>query len=113
MIRKTVFFACGSVLLVIASLRAQPKPTIEVFSASYGLNLSSAALGNVTKWVKSACDTKRSCFFAVKYAADAFAERSSHESKDFDFVYRCGDKVKNGHVDGDSRRKTVLLTCAD
>lgn len=110
---KIVFFTCGSVPLFISSLFAQQKPTIEVSSASYGVNLSKSASGNATKWVKSACDTKRSCFFAVKYAADAFEKRSSHEPKDFDFVYRCDDKVKKGHVNGDSRRKSVLLTCAD
>ena len=57
---KLIFYGCGPALLPIAGLRAQQKSTIEVILASYGLNLSSTALGNMTKWVKSDCDMKRS-----------------------------------------------------
>jgi hypothetical protein len=111
MIRKSV--ACGSVLLAVTGLHAQQKPAIRVFSASYGVNLTTAASGNATRYVKSSCDAKRSCFFAVKFAEDAFPERSSHKPKNFDFAYYCGDKLKKGHVGGESKRKILLLTCAD
>jgi hypothetical protein len=113
MILRTLFVACGSVLLLCEGVHAQQKPTIEVSSASYGLNVSDRALGNATEYVKSACDAKRSCNFAVKCAASAIADPASGKSKNFDFVYRCGNRVKKGHIDGDSTGKTVLLTCAD
>jgi hypothetical protein len=113
MISKTLFVTCGSFVLLCGGVHAQPKPTIEVSSASYGLNVSNRALGNATEYVKSACDAKRSCSFAVKCAANAIADPTSGKPKNFDFVYRCGDRVKKGHIDGDSTDKTVLLTCAD
>ncbi len=110
---KTLFVGCCFVLSVCGGLHGQQKPTIEVSSASFGLNISKRALGNATKYVKSACNAKRSCNFAVKDAASKIADLSSSNSKDFDYVYRCGDKVKKGHIDGDSTDKIVLLTCTD
>ena len=56
MIGKVSPLVCGAVLLVFGSLHAQQKPAIEVASATYGLNVSESALGNATKYVKSACD---------------------------------------------------------
>jgi len=94
-------------------LDAQHKPTIEVSSASYGLNITERALGNATKYIKSACDGKRSCNFAVKVAANAITDSALGKSNDFDFVYRCGDNVKRGHIARDSTKKIVLLTCTD
>jgi hypothetical protein len=114
MIGKRLLVACWSILLVCVGLYAQRKPTIEVSSASYGLNISQRAYGNATKYVKSACDAKRSCNFAVKDAASVFAESAPSKSpKDFDFVYRCGERIKKRHIPGDSTGKVVLLTCAD
>jgi hypothetical protein len=110
---KTLFVGCGFVLSICAGLHGQQKPTIEVSSASYGLNINKRALGNATKCVKSACNGKRSCNFAIKDAASTIASLSSSKSNDFDYVYRCGDKVKKGHIDGDSTDKIVLLSCAD
>ena len=110
---KTPLIASGYLLLVCGSLHARQKPTIEVASASYGLNSSNRALGNATEYVKSACDAKRSCIVAVKCAANAIADPAPGKSKNFDFVYRCGDRVKEGHIEGDSTNKSVLLTCAD
>ena len=113
MISKSLCFACGAVFLVCGGLHAQQKPTIDVSCASYGLNSTERALGNATEYVKSACDAKRSCNVAVKDAASAIADPALGQSKDFDFVYRCGDRVKRGHIAGDSTHKIVLLTCAD
>jgi hypothetical protein len=113
MISKRLLIACGSFLLFCGGASAQQKPTIEVSSATYGLNSSKSGLGNATEYIKSACDAKRSCIFAVKNVASAIADSALGKSKDFDFVYRCGDKVKKGHIDGDSTGKAVLLTCAD
>jgi hypothetical protein len=112
-ITKMLLVGCGSVLLVCGGLHGQQKPTIEVSSASYGLNVSKHAQGNATKYVKSACNAKRSCNFAVKDAASRIAGLASTKFNDFEFVYRCGDKVKKGHVDGNSTNKIILLTCAD
>jgi hypothetical protein len=105
--------ACAFALSICGALCAQEKPTIEVSSASYGLNVNKHALGNATKSVKSACDAKRSCNFAVKDAAGKFTDAATEKSRDFDFVYRCGDRVKKGHIAGESKDKIVLLTCAD
>jgi hypothetical protein len=113
MTSKTLLVASGSFLLFLWGVRAQQKPTIEVSSASYGLNSSKSALGNATEYLKSACDAKRSCIFAVKDAASAIGNSALGKSKDFDFVYRCGDKEKKGHIDGDSTGKALLLTCTD
>ncbi len=111
--RTAPLVACGSTLLLCAGVHAQHKPTIEVASASYGLNITERALGNATKYIKSACDGKRSCNFAVKVVANAISDSALGKSNDFDFVYRCGDNVKRRHIDGDSTKKIVLLTCAD
>ena len=112
MIGKVSPLVCGAVLLVFGSLHAQQKPAIEVASATYGLNVSESALGNATKYVKSACDGKRSCHFAIKNAAATIAERTSRKSNDFDVVYH-GENVKKGHINGDATDKIILLTCTD
>ena len=113
MISKTLLIACGSFLLFSGVASAQQKPTIEVSSATYGLNSNKSGLGNATEYLKSACDAKRNCVFAIKNVTSATADSALGKSKDFDFVYRCGDKVKEGHIDGDSTGKAALLTCAD
>jgi hypothetical protein len=100
-------------LLLCGASRAQQKSAIEVFSASYGLNVSKHALGNATRWVSSACDAKKSCYFAVKDAARKIFDTAPGRSNDFDVVYRCGENVKKGHINAESRNKIVLLTCAD
>ena len=107
--------ACGLVLAFCGSLsaRGQDKPAIRVSSASYGLNVSKHALGNATKYVRSACDTKRSCNFAVQDAATAVADPAPGKPKEFDVVYHCGNKVKKDHIDGESKDKILLLSCAD
>jgi len=99
---------CGSLCA-----QEQDKPTIRVSSASYGLNTGRHALGNATKYVRSACDTKRSCNFAVKDAATALADPPPGKPTEFDVVYHCGDKVKKGHLEGESKDKILLLSCAD
>jgi hypothetical protein len=105
--------ACGFAFSLCGALCAQEKPTIEVSSASYGLNVNKHASGNATKYVKSACDTKRSCNFAVKNATSKNAGSVQEKPRDFDFVYRCGDKEKTGHITGESKQKIVLLTCTN
>jgi hypothetical protein len=106
---------CGLVLMLCGSLYAQDqdKPTIRVSSATYGLNASRHALGNATKYVRSACDAKRSCNFAVKDAATAIVDPAPGKAKEFDVVYHCGAKAKKDHVDGEAKDKVLLLSCAD
>lgn len=106
---------CGLVLSFCGSLRAQEqdKPAIQVVSASYGLNVSKRAQGNATKYVRSACDAKRSCNFAVKDAATGVADPAPRQGKEFDVVYHCGTKEKKGHLDAESKDKILLLSCAD
>ena len=103
-----LLLVCGA-----STSRAQQKCAIEVFSASYGLNVSKQALGNTTRWVSSACDAKRSCYFAVRDAARKISDAASGKSSDFEVVYRCGENVKKGHINAESSNKIVLLTCAD
>jgi hypothetical protein len=112
---KAQLAACGLVLACCGSLLAQTqdKPIIRVASASYGLNVSEHALGNATKIVRSACDTKRSCNFAVKDAATALADPAPGQAKEFDVVYHCGKRVKKGHLNAESKDKILLLSCAD
>ena len=111
--KNTSKWGCGLVLVFCGSLCAQDKPAIRVVSASYGLNATKAALGNVTKYVKSACDGKRSCEFKVKNIVKEIADPAPEQWKDFDVVYRCGEKEKTGHASGKTKDKTVLLSCAD
>lgn len=111
--RNRVRFAvAGCVLILGGALCAQQEPTIQVSTASYGLNVDKRAAGNATKCLSSACNGKRSCTFAIKYAAKAAKDTTPYKYKDFDFVYRCGDKVKEGHI-SNSHSKTILLSCAD
>jgi hypothetical protein len=113
--RKSSSAGCSLfvLLLVCGASWAQQKPAIEVYSASYGLNVSKHALGNATRWVSSACDAKRSCNFAVKDAARKISDTAPGRPNDFDVVYHCGENVKRGHINAESRNKIVLLTCAD
>jgi hypothetical protein len=103
----------ASVLLACGVLQAQEKLAIEVSYATYGLNASERAIGNATGYLKAACDAKRSCLVAVKDVASTVGDPSPGESKDFDFVYRCGGREKKGHLTGESRGKLTLLTCSD
>jgi len=103
---------CVFLLGVGGLLCAQQEVTIRVVSASYGANVDKRAAGNVTKCLGSACNGKRSCRFAVKDAAKAANDSTPYKYKDFDFVYRCGDKTKEGHYHN-SHSKTILLSCAD
>ena len=100
-------------LLVAAALYAQDKPAIEVSSASYGINTTRRASGNATDYVKSACDGKRSCQISVKDLASKITDPSPGKAKDFQFVYRCGDRRKRGRIEADATDKTALLSCAD
>jgi hypothetical protein len=45
MISKTLLIACGSFLLFCGGASVQQKPTIEVSSATYGLNSSKSWVG--------------------------------------------------------------------
>lgn len=112
---KAHLVVCGLAVWFCASLRAQEqdKPAIRVASASYGLNVSGQARGNATKYVKSACDAKRSCNFAVKDVATAVVDPAPGHAKEFDVVYHCGAKEKKGHLDAEAKDKIVLLSCAD
>lgn len=111
--RNRVRFAVmGCALMLGGVLCAQQQPTIHVSSASYGLNVDKRAAGNATKCLSSACDGKRSCTFAIRDAAKAAKDSTPYKYKDFDFVYRCGEKVKEGHI-SNSHSKTILLSCAD
>lgn len=103
----------AGILLVCGVLHAQEKPTIEVSNATYGLNASERAAGTATGYLKAACDAKRSCLVAVKDVSSTVGDPAPRESKDFDFVYRCGGRTKKGHLNGESRGKFTLLTCAD
>lgn len=106
------FAITGCALLLAGILCAQEHPTIQVANASYGLNVDKRAAGNATKCLSSACDGKTSCNFAVKYAAKAASDHSPYRYKDFDFEYRCGERIKVGHV-SKSHGKIILLSCAD
>jgi hypothetical protein len=109
--RRFAVGGCG--LLLCGILCAQDKPTIQISSASYGLNVDKRAAGNATKCLSSACNGKRSCDFAIRDAAKATADDTPYKYKDFDFSYRCGSQVKKGHIGGNARSKTIMLSCAD
>jgi hypothetical protein len=102
----------GLLLLGVGGLLCAQQPTIQVVSASYGMNVDKGAAGNATKCLSSACNGKISCTFAVKYAAKAAHDNTPYRYKDFDFAYRCGDKTKQGQFHN-SHSKTILLSCAD
>ena len=106
------FTIAGWALMLGGILCARQEPTIQVSTASYGLNVDKHAAGNVTKCLSSACNGKRSCTFAVKDAAKAAKDTTPYKYKDFDFVYRCGNQVKEGHI-SNSHSKIILLSCAD
>ena len=46
-------------------------------------------------------------------AATAVADPAPGKPKEFDVVYHCGNKVKKDHIDGESKDKILLLSCAD
>ena len=86
--------------------------TIEVIEASYGKNRRSDASGNATKYLKEACDGRRTCGFAVSRAATPIGDIAPDHTKDFDFAYLCGDRVKKGHIQGESVGEMAFLSCA-
>jgi hypothetical protein len=115
-------YVTGAALLVVGGLYAQEQPksvgekgTIEVSSASYGLNRMANAAGNATKYLKEACDGKTSCNFPVYQAANKIGDHSPGQTKDFDYDYLCGDEPKKGNIGrgvDESSGQTAFLTCS-
>jgi hypothetical protein len=85
--------------------------TIEVLEASYGKNRKKEHGGNATKFVKEACDKKRSCNFPVSTAASALGTQAPGETKDFEYFYLCGNRQKEGKIEAEANGKTATLTC--
>lgn len=109
---RVPFAVAGCALVLGGAVCARQQATILVSTASYGQNVDKHAAGNATKCLSSACNGKVSCTFAIKFAAKATNDNTPYKYKDFDFVYRCGNKVKEGHIHN-SHSKTILLSCAD
>jgi hypothetical protein len=108
----------GAALLVVGTLYAQEQPKsagdkviIDVSEASYGLNRMNNAAGNATQYLKESCDGKTSCSFPVSKAASKIGDHAPGQTKDFDYVYVCGNEEKKGHVEGEAVGKTAFLTC--
>ena len=74
-----------------------------------GLNLA----GNATEYLKPACDGQASCGFAIDQAASHIGDPKPGVPKDFDYFYRCGDRLKGGHIQGEASTQTAPLSCED
>jgi hypothetical protein len=92
-------------------LAESPQATIEVSTASYGLNCSNAAEGNATPYVAKACDGKRSCSFAVRDAASNIGDYCPGVPKDFRVTYVCGDRENSAFVSPEAAGATAFLIC--
>jgi hypothetical protein len=125
--KRNAWYIVSAVLLVAftsalsqnqSTLQTQPvqaggPPKIEVSEATYGLNCQNSAAGNATQYVKNDCEGKTTCNFPVSHASGKIGDHCPGQVKDFDVSYLCGDKPKNGHVNGESTGQTITLTCAN
>ena len=94
---------------------------IEVMTAEYGLNCrnfkvpagypNTAAPGNATKAVQSACDRRTECRFFISVAA--LGDPVNGCQKEFSVLYRCTGKpnVFSTYVSAEANGKTALLLC--
>ena len=95
-----------------ATIAESARGTIEVSTASYGLNCSTAAEGNATPYVKKACDGKRSCSFAVRDAASNIGDHCPGVPKDFRVTYVCdGGRENSAFVSPEAAGATAFLIC--
>lgn len=85
--------------------------TIQVISASYGLNLSKKNKGNVTDSAKKGCDGKTTCHYKIDAKFFDGVLKNVIAYKDFHIDWKCGKKKKKHTVKKPADGTTFVLNC--
>ena len=107
--RPAVFASALAALLAAAG--AAQAQEVNVLTAWYGQSCG-AAHGNVTAHVKSRCDGRRQCDYAVDVAA--LGDAAPNCSKNFVVLYTCSGQpaVRMAQLPAEAHGRMAVISCA-